>query len=360
MTHKKWLLTTLLLTLMFAVGVVAANFYVDHHAVRLSLFSGNKEINQTVYPDGINQHIFNPEYIFRNPGKFDSFLFGSSRTSQIDVGKISEGRFYNMSYNLGMPAHHLAILKAFLKKGIKIKTVVIGLDDFCFNLSPLERQRHLISIMHPDAGGPGRTEIFIMYFFRKPERKELSQWKDRVLLGKMKGRFILNSNGLMLGWSDKDQIIEQTGKPIFNYTVSKYKPQIYNQKDMNDTFMVIEELIRLAREHQFTLTFFINPFYAQKYINDAEPLFIVKERLANLTDYYDFSGFNSVTMSDTNYLEESHYRFRVGDMITSRLFGKGKNVPDDFGALVTRQNVASHLKKQKNELQQYLKSNHLQ
>ena len=116
MNYLKWLITTLSLMLIFAVIVVAVNFYVDHHAVRLSLFSGNKEINQTVFPDGINQHTFNPEVIFRNPEKFDSFLFGSSRTAQIDVAKISGGRFYNMSYSLGLPHQHLAIIKALLKR----------------------------------------------------------------------------------------------------------------------------------------------------------------------------------------------------------------------------------------------------
>jgi len=103
------------LVILFSVVVVTVNFYVDHHGVRMSLFSGNKKIVQTVYPDGINQHMFNPERIFRNPDKFDSFLFGSSRTGVIDVAKISAGRFYNMSYSLGLPEQHLAILKAFKK-----------------------------------------------------------------------------------------------------------------------------------------------------------------------------------------------------------------------------------------------------
>lgn len=360
MTYLKWLIATLSLILIFALIVVAVNFCVDHHAVRLSLFSGKGTIQQTAYPDGINQHIFNPEVIFRNPEKFDSLLFGSSRSAQIDVAGISSGKFYNMSYSLGLPGQHLAILKALLKRGVKINTVVIGLDEISFSPPAVALEKHLIRIMHPDAGGPGRLAIFDTYFFRKPDLKELSRWKQRVLMGKTKGMFIISSQGVNLGWRDKDQMIDQTGKPVFNYTVNRYEPRTYPQKDMDDAFAILEELKTLSQAHQFKLIFFITPFYAQQYINQAESMLIVKERLAKLTDYYDFSGFNTVTTDPTNYFDEnSHYRYHVGDMIIARIF---RAVPpqDDFGVLVTRENIKSNLEKQKIELRQYLKSNRLQ
>jgi hypothetical protein len=341
--------------LFFAGLVIAVNFYVDHHAIRLSLFSGNKAAHQKIYPDGINQHIFNPEFIFHNSDQFDSFLFGSSRTTMIDVSIIPSGRFYNMSYSLGLPAQHLAILKAFIQRGIKIHSVVIGLDEFCFSLPAAALEKHLIRIMHPDIGGPGRLEIFYMYFFRKPDINEISRWKDRVLLGKTEGRFIMDNRGVNLGWRDKDVLIETAGKPLFDFTVQTYEPMTYGSDEMNEAFAAIKELIALSQTHHFSLTFFITPFYSQLYLNHAEPLFIAKERLATLSDYYDFSGFNSITTDAMNYFEESHYRYRVGDMIINRIYGVGSlKAPDDFGVFVTRQNVAKHVENQKSELKQYL------
>jgi hypothetical protein len=361
MNHTKWLITVLFLIITFSAMVVGVNFYVDHHAVRLSLFSGKKEFLETIYPDGTNQHMFNPERIFRNPEKFDSFLFGSSRTTVIDVAKIPTGRFYNMSYSLGLPASHLAILKAFLQRGVKIKSVVIGLDEFCFNQSGTKNQKHLVRIMHPDISGKSRLEIFDMYFFRKPDLVELAKWRDRVLEGKTEGRLIINNQGLNLGWLQKERIIEATGKPIFNFAIRKYEPITFGSKEMGDAFGAIEELIALSRTHHFAITFFITPFYSQYYLNNAEGLFSVKERLATLTGYYDFSGLNSVTTNDLNYYEESHYRYRVGDMIAKRIYGDGNiDIPNDFGVLVTRQNITRHLEKQKLELEQYLKARNLQ
>jgi len=361
MSYRKWLITTLSLILIFAALIVAVNFYVDHHAIRLSMFGGKKEIRQTIYPDGINQHIFNPELIFHNPEKFDSFLFGSSRTAVIDVAKISPGRFYNMSYSLGLPVQHRVILKALIDKGVKVNNVLVGLDEFCFSLPPKTRQKHLIRIMHPDIGGPNHLEIFGMYFFRKPDLKELSQWKARAFSGKSEGRIITSSQGLNLGWAQKDKIIETVGLPIFNFTISKYEPIVYGQKEMDEAFAEIGKLIALSKTHHFRLIFFITPFYSQLYLNEAEALLPAKERLAGMTDYYDFSGFNSVTTSAMNYYEESHYRYRVGDMIIARIFGSDAvKLPDDFGVLVTKQNIGRHLETQKRELEQYLRKQNLQ
>jgi hypothetical protein len=359
MNYYKWLITTLFFILLFACGIVAANFYVDHHGVRLSLFSGNKEIRQTVYPDGLNQHMFNAELIFRRPENFNSFLFGSSRVSVMDVAKITTGRFYNMSYSQGLPAQHLAIIKSFLQRGIKIKSVVVGLDEFCFLLSASAHQKQLLRMMHPDAGGPGRPEIFGMYFFRKPSLDELGRWRDRVLYGKMEGRIVMNHLGVHLGWRQKEIILQTIKKPIFQFSIQKYEPITYGQKEIDEAFVAIEELISLSRIHGFSLTFFIAPFYSNFYANYAEGLLNIKERLARLTDYYDFSGINSITTNDMNYYEESHYRYCVGDMMIKRMFGDPTGIPADFGVLVTRQNAASHVKNQRRELEQYLHAHNL-
>jgi len=360
MSYLKWLITTLCLILILSVVIVAANFVIDHHAVRLSLFSGKKEFHQSFYPDGINQHMFNPEFVFRNPRKFDCFLFGSSRTAAFHVEKIPTGKFFNMSYSSGIPAQHLAILKAFLRKGVKIKSVLIGLDEFCFNLPGSDNQKSLIRIMHPEAGGPSQWEIFLMYFFRKPGLQELTLWKNRVLSGQMKGRIILDEQGVNLGWWEKEQTIEKGGRPIFDFTIKKYEPIVYDPRKMDEAFAVIESIIALSRTHHFSLTFFVTPLYTQLYLNNAESLLTVKERLAKLTDFWDFSGFNSVTTNALNYYEESHYRYRVGDMIIDRLYGNASvKAPPDFGEWVTRQNIHRHLDKQKQELETYLEAQHL-
>ena len=66
---------------------------------------------------------------------------------------------------------------------------------------------------------------------------------------------------------------------------------------------------------------------------------------------WSFSGYNSITtepISDNmkNYIDPSHYRSEVGDLIINRLQKhQQEKVPNDFGILLTSDNVEFHLKK---------------
>jgi hypothetical protein len=77
-----------------------------------------------------------------------------------------------------------------------------------------------------------------------------------------------------------------------------------------------------------------------------------KKRLAQITDFYDFSGINSITKDPFNYYETSHYRVFIGEMMLARMFENDKNitVPEDFGDLVTKSNIDIHIKKLKSQL----------
>ncbi len=66
--------------------------------------------------------------------------------------------------------------------------------------------------------------------------------------------------------------------------------------------------------------------------------------LAKLTDFYDFSGLNSITRDAYNFYNPSHFRLPIGDLMIARMLGdKTVPVPSDFGVLVTSENVETHL-----------------
>jgi hypothetical protein len=357
MKALKWLVITLSFIAVFLAIIVSFNFCEDTYGVGKSLFAFDQDmdINYRPYQDAINQHIFNPEYIFRHPDRYNSFIFGSSRVAVINPAKINKGNFYNMSYSQGLPSQHSDIIKAFLHKGIKIKTVLIGLDEFCFSVSAEEHKDQLIRIMHPDISGPSRMNIFFLYFFRKPQLFELAHAKDKLFHQRQETRFMLDRNGLNLGWLNKDKIISTIRKPIFSGNIPQYAPITYLPQEVDGSIRVIEDLINLSKINNFSLILFFNPINAKQYLNHANQLMSIKERLARITDYYDFSGFNSITTNDINYYEESHYRYLVGDLIIKRIFDQGnQNIPQDFGILVTKKNIRRHIENEKRELAQYL------
>jgi len=358
MNCSKWLKLVIFFFVLLLSAVVSFNFYLDTYGIRFSLSTLDKynNTNNITCPTTINLHIFNPQYIFCNPAHFDSFIFGSSFTSIIDPAKINTGKFYNMSYSMGLPAEHLAIIKAFLQKGIRIKSVIIGLDEFSFRISPKEHENQLLRINHPYITGQSLPSLFYLYYFRTPVLFELRNMKDKLLFGKQEDEFILDKNGMCLGWLNIEKKIITSGKPIFvNNAFFTYKPTNYDKKLTNEVFTQIEEMIALSKKNNFSLIFFVNPMHNQPYLNYAWGFIPIKERLASITDFYDFSGFNSVTTNNLNYYEDGHCRYLVGDIIIRRIFGCGNiNIPDDFGVLVTKKNVAEYIKKQKWELEKYL------
>jgi hypothetical protein len=354
MKKARWLMAIITLTNIFLFIVVLLNCYIDTYGIRTSLFSMDKKIGKLSFMEGINQHIFNTEYIYRHPDRFDSFLFGSSRTGIINLGKTSGNNFYNMSYNLGIPAEHLLIIKSFLKKGIKIKTVIIGLDEFSFSRTLQENENTLLRQMHPAITGKSLTSLFYLYYFRIPQLFELADGKDK-LLSREQNKFALDNNGTNMSWFNAEQKIITSGKPIYFDKTIIYVPFNYDNLIVSEAFKNIEELILLSKKYRFNLIFFFNPVRSPIYLNYALALMPVKEKLASMTDFYDFSGFNAITNNNINYYDDSHYRYYVGNIIIGRIFND-RNImaSSDFGVLVTKYNVDRYNKKQKMEWEKYL------
>ncbi len=85
---------------------------------------------------------------------------------------------------------------------------------------------------------------------------------------------------------------------------------------------------------------------------------MAEAKTANATPFplWDFSGHNSITTEDFPplaskrtmrwYWDGSHYTKEAGDLILDRIFGHnepGRRVPDDFGVLLTPDNIEAHL-----------------
>jgi hypothetical protein len=143
-----------------------------------------------------------------------------------------------------------------------------------------------------------------------------------------------------------DELIEKD--PEMHMRDAKFdNPVCYAGDNLASTLENMRELVAVAKENNINLTIFINPLHKTTYLaTNWEQLFAFKKGLAAITDYYDFSGLNSITTDNYYYYETSHYREMVGDMMLKRMFGgPSVSVPSDFGLLVTRQTVDAHLKK---------------
>ncbi len=303
-----------------------------------------------------NQHYAKMRYLINDKHSWDSYLFGSSRVGKINPATIPDGTYYNMNYSEGIPGEHLADIVALLKNRIPVKNVIISLDNFSYTIRPEDHTNQIMR--HPyDSSAFKRIVFLIKYLCSIPQINNIKNTSH------VPNNLSINFNIYGNGMQKLDMIDRNIEKDIDHHLRSERFLKANNipfdrssqdkyVKIMDDAIKDIIEIKELSDKYHFNLIFFINPTHNKFYVQGNPYHFLLfKEKLAQIANYWDFSGFNAITTNNYYWYETSHYRTVVGDLITCRIFNcPNIYVPEDFGVFVTRETFESHIKKQKDEL----------
>lgn len=83
----------------------------------------------------------------------------------------------------------------------------------------------------------------------------------------------------------------------------------------------------------------------------VESYLLYLQEIAKIVDYWDFSGYNSISCNDHYYYESSHYRDQLAELVVKRIFNDDNSMmPNDFGHFVTAQNAQFRLSQHKETL----------
>lgn len=317
-----------LVALLSAIPVALYNYFVDQYFV---LRHDVKSMR--VLP---NERWVKTEYLIKNPAKYHSIVFGSSRGSQIPIGFIDQHtgkNYYNMTLMAGVPSDYLQIMKILLRNKVAVKHVVIGLDFYSF-----------------EGATPDQFYRGVMY--PEPLRQRLEQYFTYLFLP------FDNTMFQELRFDGKDIIYDIFGTG--EYTFVKKERNIDEHPEqhparfqfpiltvcddrIDKTLGEITKILDICRANGITTTFFINPEYAPQYLCDnIHFLNKIRTRFAEVTDFWDFSRPSSITESIYSYVDLIHYRKAVGRMMAARIFNVPGVGPADFGHLVTKANVAAY------------------
>lgn len=297
-----------------------------------------------------NQRYLKTEFILNNPEKFNAYLFGSSRTQKIDIGKIKDGNtWYNFSYTEGIPGEILSDLKKLLENKVKVKKVLIGLEEISYLISPESHYTQSLRKSYVNSFKP-----YYEYFFIPPSLKLYKTIRDSE-----KSQFYspgtyadLYTTGCLYE-NKKDAYIKKDSlghikDPIFDLPLSEVN--FHNRT--GSAIAEIKAIISLCAEHDIEYVFFMNPLHIKNYLRlDPKEYFTFLKELSAVTDFYDFSGINPVTTNNYYYYEMSHYRPMIGTKIIESIFNF--TADSTFGVLVNRSNVDSILKQKETELNAY-------
>jgi hypothetical protein len=344
------------LTVLFLLSIIPVatfNYFIDPYGIFNNLSA------KLWYELGRepNQHYAKMRHLINDDHTWDSYIFGASRVGKINPDLIPGGNYYNMNYSEGIPGEHLVDIKVLIEKGVPVKNVMIGLDTFSYTMVPEDHYDQMMR--HPYDESSFKRFVFQVKYLYSPPRIGIIN----NIRSKDNRHYLINFNILGNGMQNLERVeariegnIEQhvnSGRfdkaniiPFSKADENKYMNR------MEKTLQDILEIIKLSRQYQFNLYFLLNPTHKLYYLKDNPYHFLLfKEKLAQLTDYWDFTGFNSITNNNYYYYETSHYRVMVGDFILCRITNcNNVVVPEDFGVFITKENVSDHIRRQEDNL----------
>ncbi|HOW35840.1 MAG TPA: hypothetical protein PL155_05440 [Candidatus Omnitrophota bacterium] len=289
-----------------------------------------------------NIHFLKRNYLKKNKNKYDSYIFGSSRISNIDVKKIPGGVYYNMYYSESIPPEELEDIRWMIKEGFVIKNVLIALDDFSFKIDPKGHGSKTLYRRPPPGNLLEDFNFYLSYVFAQPDFKILKS----VLKKNKDGEstlYDLYDTGEFL----RPHVDKRIEKDIPGHIKSStfLETTHYGGDRIKETVKIMAEIKEICEKYNIGFKFFINPLHKTTYFdNDIDQLNKFKRELSRVSGYWDFSGLNSITTNNYYYYETSHFRSMVADMVIARIFGlRNIRIPDDFGYYVTAKNVEQHI-----------------
>ena len=275
-------------------------------------------------------------WILDHPDRYDAFLMGSSRVGRIHPDELGDGcRWYNLYGNeASLPQEWLENLKILLKHDVKVKKLMLGLDDASFQLDPHYHDHHYAAL-------PYREHQQLLTDLKYLLRIPVAPPTEESLFNAGRRIYDIEGTGCVLSpWADED--IE--AHPGRSHSDQRFYKVVTAHEDLIEpSLWAMREILRLARENGIEVTVFYNPIFKYGYLDgDAQKTSYFRRRLAAITPFYDFEGLNPITTEPDNFYDNLHYRPFVGSMMLRRMYEDGENVPAWFGTYVTEETVDAH------------------
>lgn len=322
MNNKKIFLRIIFIIIIILTGSMGINYILNPYGI----FGKYKNYNVST---PINERYLKTGYILENPEKYDSFIFGSSRVGTLEGEKLNKvGKFYNMTFSAALPYEMLSILKKIEKKGIKIKNIILGIDDFDFYTDPSFKEEILYKISYKKLK-ENKLNFFKYYLLKNP----LNKINYTYLFSKEKDfHDILETGKWKKEYADIE--IEKNIKK-HRENLSNIKINSSNGDRITETIFEIESIIKLCKKNNINLVVIYLPRYINSYNANKEIIEKSKIELQKITNYWDFVKLDGYTNDEYYWYEESHYRPILGRMILKRIFGENFRddieIPNNFG-----------------------------
>lgn len=327
---KLWLRLAFLSTSIIVITVLLLLQWSDTYS--------NTHYDRTQFYTEPNKNVLKMHYILKNPTKYDSFIFGSSRVGNLNPLKIQNANYYNMTYSEGIPKEHLLNIQLFLKKSIKIKNLLIGLDEFSYQVSFEKHQSQGLTKAYYLATNTNIISYYRELYLRFPLSEDRHHISKKIT--NKKNMFTINISN-----QENNYKIREKSFNLQNFTTSKHlqnksfdKPTYYHGNVLKQTTKDIKAIKTICTNKDINCIFFINPIHHKTYeYTDRKLLKKFKKELASITGYYDFSLQNEISNNNRYWQETSHFTLETGNLMLNKMFHQKPSFKN-FGIYIHKHN----------------------
>lgn len=392
---KKYIIRSILITLLVLVLVAGFNWFVDPYDIYGSL---KIEGFNTYKAEEITHTLMTKAYAVRQI-KPQAIILGTS-AAQWGINPDHQGWSYQPVYNLGLPGANIYTILRYLQHANDIqplKQMVICLDFDSFNM------QHLTT--------DDETEARLSVSYDGGENSPIKRYDDILstlfsvdglissvnTVTHQKGTLRINDNGMYeIAEQDPANLNGYHGinsyHGIFRFEEGTYANdgswrtdfQFENIDSNVPPFTYYREILQFAYSEGIDLRMLISPSHARLWelfanfglwpnIEEWKRILVnINEEEARILDkepfpIWDFSGYNEFTTEalpaegDTQtmmrwFIDPRHYKKELGDLILDRVFGyhdPERFVPDNFGVLLSSANINSVLEEIRSGRQHY-------
>ncbi len=343
MSVKKWI-WLFFLSLLCAVTLLAVcNVTVDPFGV-----FGDRIFHWYSYNMTQNPRVAKIAWLEQNHANYDSYIIGSSKASSLNVDQLNEytgNRFYNMTWYGGDLCDELQLAQ-YIAEHYEVKNILLTIDPECASSFNTGKQSDLKTAMHCKINGEAALPFYARYLFCN-----LSYSWDKVISA-LRAETLPDATHVYDAERGCYNKVRRDATPI-NDLQSYLALEKMNTTVSPCTMDYLDEAVEsiatvkeLCEKKGIRLILVAVPTSAEEW--EAYPRAQVEElwrRVAEITDFYSFSGFNSINNDLRHFYDPFHFRNHVGEMVLATIYGdETVYVPRDFGAFTTQENVKQVIK----------------
>lgn len=342
MQPKKWLLLVIAFAMLSTIIVFGINIIVDPFGV-----FGDKIIDFYAYNMNNNPRVAKIAYLDEHHDKYDSYVIGGSKSSSLSPTLLNQyfenASFYNMMmyggdfYDYEKTIHYL--VENYEVKNIVLHMSMQEIDHYN------QQNKNINTELSEKVLSDNALKYYMKYLTLNLEHsfKKVEGLLQREFDPMAYATFVPETGSYNKSVRDAEALgtLEEflAKYPDFNEPLWKLEGTA-----IDDNVSALKRIKEYVEGKGISFTFVAAPtYYLEMDRYATEDIQKLWRGIASVTDFWDFTGYNSLSYDARNFYDKMHYRNTLGDMMVRKMFSDETIPVDDFGHYTTSGNVEERL-----------------